>query len=119
MAAWLAVVAWCTRLVVVQGGKELSLPWTAETCVGEGGGEALVGLDNGNEMAKGLEVMVFDLCAGPHHEGTRDDDLVLGLVLLPRIVAILGEAAVLVDKFVSKTGVELLAQTFQSRVVLS
>jgi hypothetical protein len=114
MAAWLAVVAWCTGVVVVQSGKELSLAWAAETRVEHGKCVILVGLDDGSEVAKVLKVMIPDLCASPHHECTQDDDLVPGFVLAPLIVASLCEAAVCVDEAVSETSVESLAKTFQN-----
>lgn len=118
MAARLHEAAWRSGLVVIQGGKKLSLAWTAEAVVyREGVDEMLAGLDGRDELMKILQVLGLDLGTDMHHQGSEDDRAVLAV---PLVEVVFGEFVIGVVPDVDKSEVllqELLARSASVELV--
>ncbi len=118
MAARHVEIARRAGLAIVQGGEKLPLARATEARVGKCQREGLVAVNRGCEVAEMLEVIITDLRAGPHQEGTQDDDFVPSLVLLPLVVGSVLQLAVFLEDLGAKAGIELLAQPFQGQPAL-
>jgi hypothetical protein len=118
MAGRATKVPWGAGLVVVQGCEELTLARAAESLVPEGQRVILTAGSSLSELAKTLQIVVADLCAGRHEQGAEDDDPVFQVRLGPLIVCGRFKVAVLLHEVVAVAGIEPRTDRGQGRKFL-
>jgi hypothetical protein len=104
-AAWLLVISRGTWRIVVESGEKLSSARVTETTIiWKGKSRAHVALDIRDQFTEVLEVLVLNLRASTHHQCSDNDNTILAT----KIVLF---STIFFEELVTKTGVELLADT--------